>query len=364
MLLFGLLVNTAIAWLIAWNTLVWDNPATTEAFFVDDDVWTLTRSRNVGSLYIDSHHRRGVPWSPAQACGKPNAPPGTDSQLAWASATQDAQREWLELEYDAAVPAKSVEIHETYHPGAVDKITAYRPDGQAVVVWQGTDPAERSTSAAISTIALNLNFPTRRVRLDLDSPAVANWNEIDAVALVDAAGNKSWARRAKASSFYGQDRSTAGASPTAKLPDLGSLAFLARPSEQFLAAPTGEDRRIILAYGWPFLSLWREDPTARLVTFASVFVSGGRIGSGVGSTTAQALPVHIMLPGTLGNTAIYALLGSGLWWLVTRPRQFIREMSRMRNGCCVKCGYQLGYDFKAGCPECGWRRGDDFPPVG
>ena len=38
------------------------------------------------------------------------------------------------------------------------------------------------------------------------------------------------------------------------------------------------------------------------------------------------------------------------------PRRFVREVGRVRSGRCIVCGYDLGYDFIAGCPECGWRR--------
>ena len=31
-------------------------------------------------------------------------------------------------------------------------------------------------------------------------------------------------------------------------------------------------------------------------------------------------------------------------------------VGRMRRGACIGCGYDLGYDFVRGCPECGWRR--------
>jgi hypothetical protein len=41
---------------------------------------------------------------------------------------------------------------------------------------------------------------------------------------------------------------------------------------------------------------------------------------------------------------------------LTVPRRFLVEVSRLRRGCCVVCGYDVGYDFFAGCPECGWKR--------
>ena len=43
------------------------------------------------------------------------------------------------------------------------------------------------------------------------------------------------------------------------------------------------------------------------------------------------------------------------------PRRFVLELSRMRRGACLKCGYQLGFDFRSGCPECGWRRSPGAP---
>ena len=43
---------------------------------------------------------------------------------------------------------------------------------------------------------------------------------------------------------------------------------------------------------------------------------------------------------------------------LTKPRRFFLEISRLKRGCCVTCGYDLGYDFPRGCPECGWRRAE------
>jgi hypothetical protein len=53
---------------------------------------------------------------------------------------------------------------------------------------------------------------------------------------------------------------------------------------------------------------------------------------------------------------LYALVLAGLYWALVVPRRFVREVGRMRRGCCVACGYDLGFDFAPGCPECGWRR--------
>jgi hypothetical protein len=55
----------------------------------------------------------------------------------------------------------------------------------------------------VSKFRLSNAGSTTQIKIYLDSPAVPGWNEIDAVALVDAQGKRHWARRAAASSSYG-----------------------------------------------------------------------------------------------------------------------------------------------------------------
>jgi hypothetical protein len=62
--------------------------------------------------------------------------------------------------------------------------------------------------------------------------------------------------------------------------------------------------------------------------------------------------------GLVANGMLYGLL---LWLLrlaIVKPKRFFTEVGRMRRGCCIGCGYDLGFDFIRGCPECGWRRGE------
>jgi hypothetical protein len=68
------------------------------------------------------------------------------------------------------------------------------------------------------------------------------------------------------------------------------------------------------------------------------------------------MPLRPIWRGLLVNVAVYSTAWWLLWLAVTAPRRFIRQVSRFRSGCCIECGYDLGYDFMAGCPECGWRR--------
>ncbi len=70
------------------------------------------------------------------------------------------------------------------------------------------------------------------------------------------------------------------------------------------------------------------------------------------------LALHARLPylpvwsGMLLNTLFYAAL---LWCALAVLRAF-RHARRMHRGRCPACRYDLGFDFRTGCPECGWRK--------
>jgi hypothetical protein len=79
-------------------------------------------------------------------------------------------------------------------------------------------------------------------------------------------------------------------------------------------------------------------------------------GVGPGGTTPLPRPRRIYWPGLLVNTLLFSTLVAAGRLLLLAPGRFLREVSRLRSGRCIACGYDLGYDFARGCPECGWRR--------
>jgi hypothetical protein len=144
-------------------------------------------------------------WGPEQATGKPDTwPQQGDIITAWASQTADGQREWLLLEYDQPLVPTEIHIYETFNPGAVDRVTAFKLDGEEVEIWKGNDPTMAGSGKGISKIPYKAKFKTNRIKIYLDSPGVQGWNEIDAVGLVDKKGKTYWAMAAEASSFFGQ----------------------------------------------------------------------------------------------------------------------------------------------------------------
>jgi len=143
-------------------------------------------------------------WGPEQATGEPNVPAAADDGRAWASKTADEQDEWLLLEYDEALIPTHVLVHESYNPGAVNRVTVFKLDGTEVEAWKDTDPTPVGSGMGVSEIPLKIDFKITRVKLYIDSKNVTGWNEIDAVGLKDKAEKTHWAVHAAASSTYAQ----------------------------------------------------------------------------------------------------------------------------------------------------------------
>lgn len=149
-------------------------------------------------------------YGPEQALGPPDTPGPGDYANAWAPATIDGQEEWILLEFPQPIVPASVKVFENCSPGALTKVTVFKPDGAEVDAWTGTDPTPRNQPSGISVIPVSVNFQTNRVKLYMDSKGVPGWNEIDAVGLVDSAGNQQWASAAAASTVYGQATLSSG----------------------------------------------------------------------------------------------------------------------------------------------------------
>ena len=162
-------------------------------------------SDRIVDLEVELAQVRGVKvsWSIEQLYGEPDTPNFGDFGTAWASATSDGQDEWVIAQFENEVSPTEVHIHETYNPGAVDKVSVFTPLGNEVVVWQGVDPTPQGSGGGVSKIPLQTIWQTKKVKIYLASKKVSGWNEIDAIGLVDQKGNVQWTRHAEASSSYG-----------------------------------------------------------------------------------------------------------------------------------------------------------------
>lgn len=115
----------------------------------------------------------------------------------------------------------------------MNRVTAYDANGKEVELWSGNHPTPSGSAKGISVIPVHPEFDLTRVRIYVDSPRVAGWNEIDAVGPLDAAGLTHWAKSATASSTYAEVPGDTGnpggggieplALPTTKLREGGNV---------------------------------------------------------------------------------------------------------------------------------------------
>jgi hypothetical protein len=144
-------------------------------------------------------------WGPEQATGPPDTWPLTgDLPTAWAPLAREGRQEWLLLEYPEPIAPRTIVVYETFNPGALFRVTAFRLDGEEVEIWKGKDPTPAGSGRGISEIPVRVGFKTNRVKVFLDSTAVPGWNEIDSVGLRDGADKVHWATSAAASSTYAE----------------------------------------------------------------------------------------------------------------------------------------------------------------
>jgi hypothetical protein len=371
-LLLGAAANLCISVALALSLDISLGKVESAGSWTGRDQWTVTKWSRPGGAYFLSVREPGANWSPGQATGQPDTPTGGDQVTAWASQSPDGQAEWLLLDYAEAVVPKAVRVYETCSTGAVDRVTLFDASGNEAEAWAGVDPTPPRRAIGMSEIPLrSLGFSTKRVRVRLDSANVPSWNEIDAVGLVGADDRVHWAVAAEASSTYASfvgGASVGGAGAATLVPEWSDVAA---PGDDLADNRVRREERAVEARGWPMLSLWGRVPSGRvqsaipmsggvgsasLAAYSSrLLITGGSPSRGpvAGQTPLLAHPIW---PGFLVNSAFYGAALAGLFWALTAPRRFVREVGRMRRGCCVACGYDLGFDFVPGCPECGWRR--------
>lgn len=126
-------------------------------------------------------------WSANQATGEPDVYPRYgDISSAWASLTPDGQREFIELSYaNNTSPIDSIFIFETYNVGAVDLVQVKGVSGNWQTVYSGTAQSFTNEARVMRIGFARTSFAVKAVRIELNSPAIAGWNEIDAVGISD-----------------------------------------------------------------------------------------------------------------------------------------------------------------------------------
>ena len=369
LLFLGAVTAVIFAWAMSYSADLLEAAPQSWTEVTGETSWTLTRWDRAGGVLVQSVREVGFAWSPMQAAGPPDTATAGDQRTAWASATTDAQPEWLELEYARAVAPAAVEVHETYNPGALAKVSVFDAQGKEVPAWEGDDPglSRASMGKWVSRVPVGVEVQTRRVKLYIDSPKVGGWNEIDAVALVGRDGSRQWATKVEASSWYNSQayaNSSSGGVPVEAVPSWGGLA---RPGHALQDEGARSEQRLVEGRGWPMIAVWGERDPAVLatapmtgtLTFSTrlALTGGGTVRIGAAGMGLRGQPLfHVVPAGLAVDAVVYAVILGLIWWALVWPRRFVVEVARMRRGCCLRCGYDLRYDFVKGCPECGWGR--------
>ena len=146
----------------------------------------------------------GPSWSPGRAAGPPDTANHGDYSTAWASQSPDGGKEWLQVKYPESVEIGEINIHETYNPGAISKVSALMPDGTERVIWEGTMNTEEGVVERAVKVPPGVR--SDQIRIELDTSRVPGWNEIDAVEIVGRDGRRQWGQESTASSYFGQGR--------------------------------------------------------------------------------------------------------------------------------------------------------------
>ena len=146
-------------------------------------------------------------WGPEHLTGRPDSPAGVDRETAWATKLENnPATEWIVAEFDGLVKGTAVEIHETFNPGAVSRVSIFKSDGEELTVWKAKEVKRTGTPGRVLCVQLPLGFHIRRVKVYLQTSKVPGWNEVDAIRLIDDKKRTHWASAAEASTTYAQPR--------------------------------------------------------------------------------------------------------------------------------------------------------------
>lgn len=121
--------------------------------------------------------------------------------------------DWVQVGFDRAVPAATIDLHETYCVGCVTEVIVIDGGGTQHSIWKGMDPLSASAPTA-RTGLFQVPVPASiksvaEVKIHVNSAARGSWACLDAVGLTTASGQTTWATSSSASTVYGGSSLTA-----------------------------------------------------------------------------------------------------------------------------------------------------------
>jgi hypothetical protein len=168
-------------------------------------VWWKDRSsldQRIAKLEQMYAPRQQSLWGAADILGAPDDPTGGAGK-SWCPAGSSAV-DWVEVGYDKAVAAATIDIHETYSVGCVTQVIVTDGWGHETSIWKGTDPTPATLRRGLFQVPVPKSIKSvQGVKIHVDSTGKGSWACIDAVGLTTASGKTSWATSSNSSSVYG-----------------------------------------------------------------------------------------------------------------------------------------------------------------
>jgi len=125
-------------------------------------------------------------WSANKIIGEEDVYPNYgDFVNAWAPGTADGQREHLVVGFDTLQTIHTIEIYETYNPGAIDTIYVRNENTlKWEIVYSKPAQTDLPKEARIFTVYFQeTTYLIDAIRIAINSETVLGWNEIDAIAI-------------------------------------------------------------------------------------------------------------------------------------------------------------------------------------
>jgi hypothetical protein len=160
------------------------------------------RLKKLEQMYSPVYERESL-WGAKDILGAPDDPTGGAGK-SWCAERSNAA-DWVEVTYDNAVPAATIDIYETYSIGCVTEVIVTDGDGNETIIWKGTDPTLPTARTGLFQVPVPNSIEVQRVKIHVDSTGKGSWACIDAVGLTTAEGQTTWATSSNSSSVYGPD---------------------------------------------------------------------------------------------------------------------------------------------------------------
>jgi hypothetical protein len=146
-------------------------------------------------------------WTAADILGAPDDPTGGAGK-SWCPLASSSV-DWVEVGFDKAQPAATIDLYETYSIGCVTEVIVTDAYGNDTSIWKGTDPTVATGRTGLFQVPVPTSVPSvARVKIHVNSTTKGSWACIDAVGLTTA-GKTTWATSSKCSSVYGGNNLTA-----------------------------------------------------------------------------------------------------------------------------------------------------------